>query len=181
MASDDEALSRSRTPPPQRIASSTEWDVAEAVGAGEVCDADSAEDSDTVVVRHWEEVAKLLLDPLPMGSPGYKPILHHDGFGSGVVSWRRVQGRHRWVYEEKVHYWDEMRTGVSESMRAFVVMYFLTQERLESDSVRADHSESRAIEVLQHCDVALRTHASEPPWDLLRIEFVRCLRSRSAR
>ena len=166
--SEDESRSRSRTPPPRSIASPTERDGAEAVAEGEAGDADGAEDTNSDVLRHWEEVAQSLLDPIPVGGPWCTSLMHRGYYESGIVTLRRVKGLRRWVLEEMAHLWDEVLSGVSASTRSLVVC---TRGEATSDPFRTCQSESRAVEVFQQCDDALRTRASEPPWDLLRIEL----------
>ena len=66
------------------------------------------------------------------------------------------------------HTWIEMLSGVSPSIRALAVS---TRSETVVDPFRDCPCERSVLELLQQCDIALRTHAEEPPWDLLRIEL----------
>ena len=66
------------------------------------------------------------------------------------------------------HTWMEMLSGVSPSIRALVVS---THCDTVVDPFRDCPCERRALELIQQCDIALRTHVEEPPWDLLRVEL----------
>ena len=64
--------------------------------------------------------------------------------------------------------WMGLRHGVSASARALILS---TGHENNFDTVPACHSEARARELLRQCDAAVRAHAPDAPWDLLRIEL----------
>ena len=139
----------------------------------------------------WEEVVTALLDEVPKAhDPGKKRLVqsteiytHWPWPGKFVedrgwlymgafVTQKRVGGRYT-EHESMNHTWIEMLSGVSPSTRALVVS---THSETVVDPFRDCPCERRALELIQQCDIALRTQAEEPAWDLLRIELLQAFR-----